>query len=205
MEAQWRIICTDLRRRIIDGEWEIGDRLPPIKVLQAEYDAQSLNTVRAAQQALVDEGLLETHQGRGAFVVSLTPLQRPRHEHDASIDRGVALGLRIEFYDPAGQICAAALREDVRGAGVPQVGDRLGPTSLGAAVHDVAGLYVDVAAVEHYLLIGQRAEAPLAVVIARVDATPTGQDLLALEADGWSVSRDLAPAVGTGATIGGRR
>ena len=100
MEAQWRVICTDLRRRIMAGEWVVGDRLPPIKDLQDEYEAQSLNTVRSAQQALVEEGLLETHQGRGAFVVSLTPLEGPRlpDERGAHVDHVVALGLRIEFY-----------------------------------------------------------------------------------------------------------
>ncbi len=201
MEAQWRVICTDLRRRIVAGEWAVGDRLPPIKDLQDEYEAQSLNTVRSAQQALVEEGLLETHQGRGAFVISLTPLEGPRlsGERGSHVDHAVALGLRIEFYDADGHIHAAALREDVRGAGVPRVGDRLGPASLGKAVHDVAGLYVDVAAVEHHLVMGASLDAPLAVAVARVNATPAPQDLTALEEAGWSLSVDLAADAGADA------
>lgn len=52
-------------------EWQIGDRLPAIADLQKQYDVPGLNTVRAAQQKLVDEGLLRSEQGRGVFVVAI--------------------------------------------------------------------------------------------------------------------------------------
>lgn len=74
--AKYREIYEDLHKRILGGEFAVGERLPAIDDLQDHYEVPSLNTIRRAQQLLVDEGLLETRHGVGAFVVSLTP--RPR-------------------------------------------------------------------------------------------------------------------------------
>jgi DNA-binding transcriptional MocR family regulator len=57
-----------------------GEDRSGISELQEEYGIRSLNTVRAAQQRLAEEGLLETRQGVGAFVVgteSLTAVDVP--------------------------------------------------------------------------------------------------------------------------------
>lgn len=72
--AIYHDIAQRLRDRIHNGEFRIGDRLPSISELQAQYDITSLNTIRAAQQLLVRDGLIETRQGSGAFVIRTRPL-----------------------------------------------------------------------------------------------------------------------------------
>jgi DNA-binding GntR family transcriptional regulator len=44
--------------------------------LQEDYGLPGLNTIRHAQQLLVDEGLVETRQGVGAFVLRTEPQPR---------------------------------------------------------------------------------------------------------------------------------
>lgn len=67
--ARYREVADDLRRRIANGEFSPGQRLPSIAALQKHYDVPGLNTIRQAQQLLVDDGLVETRQGVGAFVL----------------------------------------------------------------------------------------------------------------------------------------
>lgn len=72
--AIYHELAGRLRERITSGEWEVGSKLPSISELQDEYGIHSLNTVRAAQQHLAEEGLIETRHGVGAFVVGTEPL-----------------------------------------------------------------------------------------------------------------------------------
>jgi DNA-binding transcriptional regulator YhcF (GntR family) len=74
------------------GEFRPGERLPSIAALMDHYDVPGLNTVRQAQQLLVDEGLIETRQGSGAYVLRTAPEESPAstasvrpvvREHDA--------------------------------------------------------------------------------------------------------------------------
>lgn len=74
--ARYREIYEDLRRRVLSGEFVIGERLPSIGDLQAHYEVPGLNTIRQAQRLLVDDGLVETRQGVGAFVISHEPSDR---------------------------------------------------------------------------------------------------------------------------------
>ncbi len=67
--ARYRDVAEDLRRRIAGGEFSPGQQLPSIAALQEHYDVPGLNTIRQAQQLLVDDGLVETRQGVGAFVL----------------------------------------------------------------------------------------------------------------------------------------
>ena len=62
-------IANALRERVRAGEFAVGTMLPGISELQAEYDA-ALNTIRAAQGVLRDEGLLRITQGVGAEVIA---------------------------------------------------------------------------------------------------------------------------------------
>lgn len=57
----------------MSGEFAVGEAIPPIKDLMEYYDVPSLNTIRQAHRVLADEGLLESHQGRGVFVISTEP------------------------------------------------------------------------------------------------------------------------------------
>ncbi|MEO3780385.1 winged helix-turn-helix domain-containing protein [Micromonospora sp. B11E3] len=63
-------IANDLRDRIVAGEFPIGSKLPGITDLQGRYGV-ALNTVRAAEEVLREEGLLRIAQGEGAFVVAV--------------------------------------------------------------------------------------------------------------------------------------
>ena len=73
--AQYHDIADQLRVRIQSGEFGVGEKLPSISEIQETYGVRSLNTVRAAQQLLGEEGLIETRQGVGAFVVSIESLK----------------------------------------------------------------------------------------------------------------------------------
>lgn len=67
--ARYTDIADDLRARLALGEWEPGTRLPSINELQDHYDVPGLNTIRAAQRILIDEGLLRAEQGVGVFAI----------------------------------------------------------------------------------------------------------------------------------------
>lgn len=76
-KARYRDIAADLKTRIAAGEFAPGDRLPPITALMEQYKVPGLNTIRQAQQLLVDDGLVETRQGVGSFVLRTEPVPRP--------------------------------------------------------------------------------------------------------------------------------
>ena len=50
----------------------MGSKLPSIAALMKEFDVKGLNTVRDAQQMLVNEGLLRPEQGVGVWVMAKT-------------------------------------------------------------------------------------------------------------------------------------
>jgi DNA-binding GntR family transcriptional regulator len=75
--ARYRDIAQDLRTRITGGEFAPGDQLPSIQSLMEYYGVPGLNTIRQAQQLLVDDGLVETRQGVGSFVLRSEPVPRP--------------------------------------------------------------------------------------------------------------------------------
>ena len=100
--ARYREIYEDLRRRVVAGEFPVGERLPSIADLQEHYAVPGLNTIRQAQQLLVDDGLVETRQGVGAFVISHEPTGREidvvaeLRAARAAIDRAQAALVRVE-------------------------------------------------------------------------------------------------------------
>lgn len=69
-KAKHALIADSLRALIVTGTLEPGDRLPTIAEIQNAFGNPSLGTVRSGQQQLVDEGLIETRQGLGAFVLA---------------------------------------------------------------------------------------------------------------------------------------
>ncbi|MER7623915.1 GntR family transcriptional regulator [Streptomyces sp. NPDC126503] len=72
---RYREIADGLRRRIEEGEFPPGARLPTERALVNEYTA-SPGTVRAALGALRDEGLVESRVGSGWYVRSWRPIVR---------------------------------------------------------------------------------------------------------------------------------
>jgi len=61
-------LAWHLRARIVGGELGAGERLPSVREMAAATNVNA-NTVRAVYARLEAEGLLETHHGRGTFVV----------------------------------------------------------------------------------------------------------------------------------------
>ena len=70
--VRYRAIAEELRERIDRGVYPVGSKLPSIAALMKEFDVKGLNTVRDAQQMLVNEGLLRSEQGVGVWVMAKT-------------------------------------------------------------------------------------------------------------------------------------
>ncbi|SCE83610.1 FadR/GntR family transcriptional regulator [Micromonospora mirobrigensis] len=68
-----RQTITQLRERILGGEWPVGTRIPTEPQLVAALGV-GRNTVREAVRALVHAGVLEPRQGSGTYVVSTDEL-----------------------------------------------------------------------------------------------------------------------------------
>jgi DNA-binding GntR family transcriptional regulator len=102
MTARWREVAEDLRGRITDGEFGIGDQLPTIGKLQEHYRVPSLNTIRQAQRLLTDEGMLEPHRGVGVFVVATSAQPAPQTLLAQLKDARTALDRAIAALERAG-------------------------------------------------------------------------------------------------------
>ncbi|MDF3201443.1 FadR/GntR family transcriptional regulator [Pseudomonas sp. 1912-s] len=65
------LALDQLRQRITQGVWAIGERLPTEPELSAELGI-SRNTVREAMRVLAFSGLIEIRQGDGSYLRSMT-------------------------------------------------------------------------------------------------------------------------------------
>lgn len=74
--ARYKEIYEDLRARLLAGEFEVGDRMPSIAELMDHYDVPGLNTIRQALILLAEDGLVESRQGVGTFVLRQEPSRR---------------------------------------------------------------------------------------------------------------------------------
>jgi DNA-binding FadR family transcriptional regulator len=66
------LATRQLHQQLTSGQWRVGDRLPAETEL-ADRLGVGRSTVREAVRALVHAGMLETRQGSGTFVLSLSP------------------------------------------------------------------------------------------------------------------------------------
>lgn len=66
------LATRQLHQQLMTGQWQVGDRLPAETELAVQLGV-GRSTVREAVRALVHAGMLETRQGSGTFVLSLTP------------------------------------------------------------------------------------------------------------------------------------
>lgn len=62
-------VATDMRHRIMSGQWKPGDRIPPEMELCQTYSVSRI-TVRRAIEMLVDDKLLFRKRGKGSFVLN---------------------------------------------------------------------------------------------------------------------------------------
>jgi GntR family transcriptional regulator len=73
MRQPWELVADALRHAIGDKTYKPGDQLPSESQLAARHHA-SRPTIRRALQDLRLKGLIETRQGKGAFVRMPSPL-----------------------------------------------------------------------------------------------------------------------------------
>jgi GntR family transcriptional regulator len=88
MRQPWELVADALRRAIGDKTYKPGDQLPSESQLAAQHHA-SRPTIRRALQDLRLKGLIETRQGKGAFVrmppplaITLTAENYNRHQRE---------------------------------------------------------------------------------------------------------------------------
>jgi len=102
-------LTDTLRREILENRLSPGDRLPTESALGASAGV-SRTVVREAVASLKAEGLVETRQGAGAFVLELPPRAgQPRIEHATAEDILSVLELRLAI-----EVEAAALAAERR-------------------------------------------------------------------------------------------
>jgi len=63
----YRQIADQIRDRILDGEWQSGERIPSIRELAMSVGVNP-NTVTKTYQTLVDRQIIENQRGLGYFV-----------------------------------------------------------------------------------------------------------------------------------------
>lgn len=101
-------VATDIRRRIVEGEFQPGDRLPSLRDLRAAYEVAEL-TVHTAIRELQRDGVVVSSSGRGTFVSqdaeALARLAKP----DQGIDE-----LRTEVADLRRRVEEVERRQDER-------------------------------------------------------------------------------------------
>jgi DNA-binding GntR family transcriptional regulator len=85
-------LAAELRDAIKAGDYEPGDRLPSTRRL-AEANGISPMTVQHALRVLKDEGLVVSHQGRGAFVQE--PTEEAAGEDTTSTPRTLDEALKM--------------------------------------------------------------------------------------------------------------
>jgi GntR family transcriptional regulator, transcriptional repressor for pyruvate dehydrogenase complex len=66
------LAVSQLREQVLSGQWPVGSRLPAETELAQRLEV-GRSTIREAIRALVHAGLLETRQGSGTYVRSITP------------------------------------------------------------------------------------------------------------------------------------
>ncbi len=76
-------VADQLRAAIRGGQFAPGSQLPSYEALMRKYDV-SVTVVRSAVRELKAEGLVHTHQGKGAFVRDPLPPpgERPADRDD---------------------------------------------------------------------------------------------------------------------------
>jgi len=93
----WLAIAARLREELSEGQYQPGDRLPTETAL-AERFGVNRHTVRHALSQLVEEGLVRTRRGAGAFVAALPtdyPIGRRVRFHENLLAAGHHPGKRV--------------------------------------------------------------------------------------------------------------
>jgi GntR family transcriptional regulator len=98
--VQLRVQLADqLRQRIRDSEWAVGEQLPTESEIATTYDV-SRSTVRAALQQLENQGFTVTRHGLGTFISPIsrsikTGLQELTSMSETVLAHGMTPGMRF--------------------------------------------------------------------------------------------------------------
>ncbi|MEL7178480.1 MAG: phosphonate metabolism transcriptional regulator PhnF [Pseudomonadota bacterium] len=114
----WKAIANALRGDLAEGRYRPGDKLPTEAALADRFGVNR-HTVRHAISALVEEGLIRTRRGAGAFV--------------AAIPTDYPIGKRVRFHE---NLIAAGRRPEKR---VLQVEERIATDGEAAALNIAKG------------------------------------------------------------------
>ncbi|GIM96641.1 TetR/AcrR family transcriptional regulator C-terminal domain-containing protein [Paractinoplanes toevensis] len=90
MEAPYRRIVQDIRRRIESGELRPGDRVPSARALVREWSV-AIATATKAHAALREEGLTVARPGVGTVVAG----PAPRRDHELTREKIIAAAIDI--------------------------------------------------------------------------------------------------------------
>ena len=115
-------VYLDLAAALDEGEWRVGQRIPPERELAEDYGC-SLITVRRALSELTREGRLERERGRGTFV------RRPPVIRDIAARAGFGDEMRARGLAPYATVVTAQVE-----ASTPTIAAALG-IEPGAPVH----------------------------------------------------------------------
>lgn len=105
----WQAIARALRTDLSEGRYAPGDRLPTEAALAARFGVNR-HTVRHAIASLVEDGLVRTRRGSGAFVAS-RPTDYPIGRRTRFHANLLAAGLRPDRRVLRIETCAAAKGE----------------------------------------------------------------------------------------------
>ena len=90
----WRAIADALRSDLAEGRYRAGDKLPTEAALADRFGVNR-HTVRHGISALVEEGLVRTRRGAGAYVAA-TPTDYPIGQRVRFHENLIAAGRRPE-------------------------------------------------------------------------------------------------------------
>lgn len=65
-------IADQIRVRVLQGEWQVGERIPSIRELAVELGVNP-NTVTKSYQTLLDKEIIINQRGKGYFVSEHAP------------------------------------------------------------------------------------------------------------------------------------
>lgn len=98
-------VITSMRQMIADGEWPVGERIPPEPELVASLGV-GRNTVREAVGALAHSGVLEVRQGDGTYVSAPSEMSGVVRRRLAAADVGYAIEVRRAYEVEAARLAA---------------------------------------------------------------------------------------------------
>jgi DNA-binding GntR family transcriptional regulator len=88
-------IAADIRAQIASGKLEPGSQIGSLRALRQHYGVAE-GTVQSALRMLRDEGLVETFQGRGSYVLRTPAEPEPTPEYRALAAEVSRLAARVE-------------------------------------------------------------------------------------------------------------